>query len=302
MSVGALAVDIGATKIAFGTIDSTGKIEQKIEVRIENKDSEQIWQSIEQAAQNLLQESKIEINGIGIASAGPIFLQDGTISPVNISAWRRFPILNRFKDLINSERVFLCGDAMAVANAEHKFGAGRGLSNFLGMVVSTGIGGGLIINDSLFLGDSGNSGFLGHQSIDVHGEECACGRKGCLESLASGPKMVEHAKTIGWNMGSDFVDLAESARQGNEKAKSAIDRGAKALAVGITNTLASIDVHHVVIGGGVTEAGEIFWAPLRKHLENESSLVGFLKDKIVVRQAQLRRDAGLIGASLLVLT
>ena len=113
--------------------------------------------------------------------------------------------------------------------------------------------------------------------------------------------MVHRAVQDGWNEGSDFVQLAESARAGETISLRVIDEGTRALAIGIVNTLANLDIHHVVLGGGVSEAGEIYWRPLRKHLENESNLVGFLKGRVVLRQSQLNRDAGLIGAALAVM-
>ena len=301
MPRGALAIDIGATKIALALVDSEYKVLRKIEVRVEGSDSQKLWKKVAESAQNLISSKPFTLTGVGIGSAGPIDIKKGKISPVNIPVWREFPIVQSIQEIVELDNVLLYGDAMTVALAEHRLGAGRGLKNLLGMVVSTGIGGGLIIENQVFFGDSGNSSFIGHQSIDFQGEICACGRSGCVEYFASGPRMVHRAVQDGWNEGSDFVQLAESARAGETISLRVIDEGTRALAIGIVNTLANLDIHHVVLGGGVSEAGEIYWRPLRKHLENESNLVGFLKGRVVLRQSQLNRDAGLIGAALAVM-
>ena len=239
--------------------------------------------------------------GIGIGSAGPLDIKAGTLSPVNIQVWRNFPIIELAQKLAPGVSVVLHGDALALAHAEHKLGAGRGLTNMLGMVVSTGIGGGLILNGKVFPGETGNSCFIGHHSINFDGRVCACGRRGCLEAYASGPMMVAIAKEIGWKSEShSFIDLAEAARHGDVSAIEAIEQGTHALAVGIVNFIGTLDINHVVIGGGVAQAGEIFWGPLQKHIKNESKAIGFLKN-LELKHAELERDAGVLGAALAIL-
>jgi glucokinase len=194
------------------------------------------------------------------------------------------------------------GDAQALAHAEHEIGAGRGFENMLGMVVSTGIGGGLILDGKVFSGETGNSCYIGHHSINFEGRMCACGRKGCVEAYASGPQMVAIAHENGWAPDLDsFIDLAQSAREGNAIANDAIWQGTRALAIGIVNFVGTLDINHVVIGGGVAQAGEIFWGPLQQHIETESKAIGFLKN-IQLQKAELERDAGVLGAALAVLS
>jgi len=240
--------------------------------------------------------------GIGVASAGPLDIPQGTLSPVNIPIWRNFPIISRLKQMSGGSKVALHGDALALAHAEHKIGAGRGLENMLGMVVSTGIGGGLILDGKVFPGETGNSCYIGHHSINFEGRMCACGRRGCVEAYASGPQMVAIAHENGWAPQLDsFIDLAQSAREGNAIAIDAISQGTRALSIGIVNFVGTLDINHVVIGGGVAQAGEIFWGPLQKHIETESKAIGFLKN-IQLRKAELERDAGVLGAALAVLS
>lgn len=296
----ALAVDIGATKVALALVDRDLAVHNKQELIIGNSTSEGLWESITESTRPLIAGLNGDLLGVGIGSAGPLHLEIGAISPVNIPIWRRYPIVQKFKELSGSHNVVLHGDAMALAHAEHVLGAGRGSDNMLGMVVSTGVGGGLIIENKVFTGDTGNASFIGHQTINFDGELCACGRNGCVEVYASGPRMVAIAKSRGWNNGETFVDLSADARKGNKDALSVIDEGARALAIGIINTLGNLDITTVVVGGGVSQAGEIYWEPLRRHVKNESRYSGFLND-IILRPAELHRDAGLIGAALGVL-
>lgn len=285
-----LALDIGATKIAIAQLDENHAILKRIQVP-SHTDSP-IWPNLKSAL------SEFDADRIGVASAGPINRASGTVSPVNIPQWRDFPIAQELNRLFPGAPLGLLGDCTAVALAENKLGAGVGVANMLGVVVSTGIGGGLVINGEAFHGETGNAALFGHHAIGFASNvRCDCGRIGCLETFARGPKMVEHAKLMGWNGGDDFIALAQSARDGDYIAIGSIDRGAHALAVGITNVLNIMDLHTVVIGGGVSFAGPIYWEPFLKHFEAERTHAGFL-DHVDVYPAKLQADAGLIGASL----
>ena len=147
------------------------------------------------------------------------------------------------------------------------------------------------------MGETGNVSYIGHHTINFDGIECACGRRGCVETYASGPRMVAIAQERGWSDGATFIDLAESARQGNTQALQAIDEGAQALAIGIVNTIGSLDIRTVVIGGGVVQSGPIYWDCLVEHCAIQVRTTGFI-EKVDLRQAELKRNAGIIGAAL----
>ena len=292
----ALAVDIGATKAALGIVTEKFQILDKVEVP--TGAGTEIWRDIEGASKSLLSKTDGNCIGVGIGSAGPLHLDDGQISPVNIPNWRKFPIVNKFASLVGTPNVVLHGDAMALAHAEYRLGAGQDANNMLGMVVSTGIGGGLILGGKLFTGVTGNASYFGHHTISFEGKQCTCGRIGCVETYASGPKMVEHAISIGWQSEKhDFRKLAEDARAGDKFAIQSIDRGTLALANAIVNVLGILDINTVVIGGGVSQAGDIYWNPLLEEIKDEAKYQNFLKD-LEIMPAKLQRDAGLIGASL----
>jgi glucokinase len=296
----ALAVDIGGTKATVASVDLEFNILHRREISTGAAIDLEI--ALGQACGEVLAATPGDLVGVGIGSAGPLDLAEGTISPVNIPTWRSFKVVEFFQSRTGSERVVLHGDGMAVADAEHQLGAGRGSCNMLGMVVSTGVGGGLILDGKLFAGDSGNVSFFGHHSINHTGIRCTCGRVGCVEAYASGPSMVRRAHELGWGADEDdFISLAESARNGDERALKAIDEGAHALAVAIINVAVINDLELVVIGGGVSQAGEIYWEPLLRHIASESQEVSFLAD-FKVKKAELLRDSGLLGASLGVLS
>lgn len=301
MSSYALGVDVGATKVAIATIGDDLKVRRKVEVSTKCGDGNELWASIADVASDFIASEPGQLKGIGVASAGPLDIVKGTLSPVNIPVWRDFPIVNCFKEISHGTPVILHGDAMALAHAEHKLGAGRGLTNMLGMVVSTGIGGGLILDNKVFTGESGNAFFLGHASVNFEGPICACGRRGCVETYSSGPRMVASAQSRGWKSDDpSFISLVADARNGDQLALAAIEDGTRALAAGIVNALGSLDINHVVIGGGVTESGPIFWEPLQKHVDEQASFIGFL-GQIHLHKAALVRDAGVLGAALAIL-
>ncbi len=290
-----LAIDIGATKIAIAIADQDLRFIHRRTILI--SDSPDLTRDFHREILGIVSNSSFEVLGIGIASAGPIDRATGVISPVNIPTWRDFNLITFVQEILPGVPVSFLQDAVAVAYAEKRIGAGVDFQHMLGMVVSTGVGGGLILNDEIFHGELGNAGFFGHHSIDFNGAPCRCGRLGCVESISSGPSMVSFAQASGWSGPTNFESLSESARSGDVLALAAIERGTHGLAVGILNTLAILDISAVVIGGGVSFAGEIFWKPLRQHLRNEYTHMTLAREPIVV-PAKLEKDAGLLGAAL----
>ena len=290
-----LAIDIGATKIAIAIIDADLRIIHRRTILI--AESSELTIDFHREVLGIVSNSSFTITGIGIASAGPIDRSTGVISPVNIASWRNFNVVAFVQEILPGTPISFLQDAVAVAYAENQIGAGVDFQHMLGMVVSTGVGGGLILNGEIFHGELGNAGFFGHHSIDFTGAPCRCGRRGCVESIASGPSMVSYAQTSGWNGPANFEALSESARSGDPSAIAAIDRGTHGLAVGILNTLAILDISAVVIGGGVSFAGDVFWHPFQEHMKNEYQHLTLSRKPIIVA-AKLAKDAGLLGAAL----
>ena len=289
-----LALDIGGTKIAAGIVDDAGTVQQRFQQPTPSDSAEAAWQ----VTADLIGQARsvAPVRAVGIASAGPVALGAGTISPVNIAVWQDFPIVDRVAELTGLP-VRLGGDGLCMALGEHWRGAGRGAQFLLGMVVSTGIGGGLVLDGAPYDGRTGNAGHVGHVVADVDGELCVCGGHGCVETIASGPRMTRWAQQQGWT-GADAKELAAAAEAGDAVALAAFRRGTTALAAVIASTAAVCDLDLVVIGGGVAKAGEVLFGPLRAALTRYAGLT-FIRDLRVV-PAALGGDAGLVGAAALV--
>ena len=221
------------------------------------------------------------------------------MSPVNIPSWRGFPLRDRLAGLLGGRPAVLVNDAVAGAVGEYRYGAGRGARSMLGMVVSTGVGGGLILDGRVYSGPTGNAGHIGHTIVDLDGEACPCGAHGCVETVTSGPAMVRWALRNGWTHESpDAAALAGAARAGHTVAAEAFERAARALAAGIASAAALCDLDRVVIGGGVSRSWDVLEPPLSRALRAYAGLA-FVRRAEVVR-SQLDGRAALLGAAALV--
>lgn len=292
-----LAIDIGGTKIAAAVVAPDGRLLHETRQSTPHSDDpDEVFAAVERAIADALAAAEGPIRGVGISSAGPIHLTDGTISPVNIVAWRGFPVRDRVAAVVPGVPVKLAGDGLCMALGEHWRGAGQGAAFMLGMVISTGIGGGLILDGAPYPGRTGNAGHVGHVVVETDGEPCPCGGRGCVENIASGPHLVDWARRQGWT-GSEARELAEAAAGGDDVAVRAFRRGARAVAAMISSVAATCDLDLVVIGGGVAKSGPVLFDPLREALPEYLGL-DFVTGLRVV-PAQLGGDAGLIGAAAL---
>jgi glucokinase len=294
-----LALDIGGTKIAAALVDHDGALVHREQLPTPHTDGERVWATVDALIGNALAAAAGRaVQGVGIGSAGPIDLPAGTTSPINIADWQQFPIVQRVADRTGLP-VRLGGDGLCMAMGEWWAGAGRGARFMLGMVVSTGIGGGLVLDGAAYHGRSGNAGHIGHVVVEPGGARCACGGHGCVETVASGPHLASWAHVHGWDAppGADARALAEAAVHGNPVAVQAFSRGAEAIAVAIASVAAVCDLDLVVLGGGVANAGEVLFGPLRAALPRYAGL-SFLRGLRVV-PAELGGDAGLVGAAAL---
>ncbi|OBF88878.1 sugar kinase [Mycobacterium sp. 852002-51152_SCH6134967] len=294
----ALALDIGGTKIAVGLVDGAGTLVHRVESPTPDGDAETIWAAVDSLITEALATAGGRIRGVGIASAGPIDLSAGTVSPINIGSWQRFPIVSRVASAVGTP-VRLAGDGLCMAMGEHWRGAGRGADFLLGMVVSTGVGGGLVLDGAPYDGRTGNAGHVGHIVVDPDGAPCTCGGRGCVETIAGGPRMAQWAREQGWDApaDADAKELADAANAGDPLALSAFRRGAVAVGAMIASVGAVCDLDRVAIGGGVAKAGALLFDPLREALASYAGL-DFIRG-IEVVPAELGSDAGLVGAAAL---
>jgi len=296
-----LALDIGGTKIAVGLVDPAGElVHRAIEPTPKDQQAEHVWGVIDRMIADAAKVGHGVIRAVGVGSAGPVDLDAGTVSPVNIGSWQGFPLRDRVAAALPGVPVQLAGDGVCMALGEHWRGAGRGARFVLGMVVSTGVGGGLVLDGKPYLGRTGNAGHVGHVVVELDGQPCPCGGHGCVETVASGPWMTRWALANGWAgpLRADAVALGEAAEAGDPLALSAFRRSATALAAMIASVGAVCDLDLAVIGGGVAKSGPILFDPLRAALADYARL-SFIRGLRVV-PAALGGDAGLIGAAALV--
>lgn len=292
-----LAVDIGGTKLAAAPVHPDGRLGALVRRPTPAGDAEAVWSALASVVTEAIGDT--DVSGAGIGSAGPLDAEAGTVSPVNIPSWRGFPLRDRLTALLAGRPVVLANDAVAGAVGEYHHGAGRGVRAMLGMVVSTGVGGGLIVDGHVYAGRTGNAGHIGHTVVDLNGDPCPCGARGCVETITSGPAMVRWAFAKGWtSLSPDAESLAASARAGHPVARAAFERSARALGAGIASAAALCDLDRVVIGGGVARAWDLLEPPLTAAMEMYAGLA-FVRRVEIVRSA-LDGRAGLLGVAALV--
>ncbi|MDY6999230.1 MAG: ROK family protein [Actinomycetota bacterium] len=292
-----LALDIGGTKISAALVDPAGRLSHGAVRATPHGDAEALWAVVAEVVA-LTRAAAGPVSAVGVGSAGPVDIPAGTVSPINITAWTNFPVVDRLTELTGLP-VRLGGDGLCMALGESWRGAGRGAAFMLGMVVSTGIGGGLVLDGAPYHGRTGNAGHVGHVVVDPGGAACTCGGRGCVETVASGPHLAGWARAHGWSApeGAGARELAADARRGDEVAQTAFRRGADALAATIASVAAVCDLDLVVVGGGVAKSGEVLFAPLLDSLAGYAGL-DFIRGLRVV-PAELGGDAGLVGAAAL---
>ncbi|MGQ5227748.1 ROK family protein [Streptomyces sp. MN3] len=295
------ALDIGGTKIAGALVDREGRILARAQRPTPaREDGDTVMAAVGAVIGDLAASPLWERAGaVGIGSAGPVDASAGTVSPVNVPGWRDYPLVAQVRDAAGGLPVALIGDGVAITAAEHWQGAARGHDNALCMVVSTGVGGGLVLGGRLHPGPTGNAGHIGHISVDLDGDPCPCGARGCVERIASGPNIARRALENGWRPGPDgdtsAAAVAAAARAGDQVAVASYERAARALAAGIAATATLVEIDIAVIGGGVGKAGEVLFAPLRKAL-TEFATLSFVR-RLAVVPARTGTDAGLVGAA-----
>lgn len=298
-----LALDIGGTKLAAGIVDSGGRLRQNQRVETPAAlDAEGLWSTLAALSRQLIGTGG-DVAGVGVGCGGPMRWPEGVVSPLNLPAWAEFPLRARLCELFPGVPVRVHNDAVAFAVGEHWRGAGRGVDNVLGMVVSTGVGGGLILGGQLVDGASGNAGHIGHVVVDPDGPDCACGGKGCLEAIARGPAVVAWALEQGWRPGSrqsaTARDLTDDAARGHAVARAALERAGHAIGVAVASVTHLLDLQVVTVGGGLSQGGRLLFDPLEIAFRRHARM-RYARDVRVVA-AELGQDAGLVGAAGLII-
>lgn len=215
--------------------------------------------------------------GVGVVSPGPLDYASGVIGELpNLPGWRGMPLADEMRAALGVP-VFVDNDATAAALGEHTFGAGRGYRHVIYVTVSTGIGGGIIIDGRVYRGASGAAGEVGHQVVEEGGPQCSCGRHGCLEELASGTAIAHRAEElIARGEGKGIARMLEddetlsartvhrAARAGDPEARRIIEEAGHYLGVGLANLVNIFNPELIIIGGGLTNIGRMLLDPARR--------------------------------------
>lgn len=310
------AIDIGGTKIALGLADLGGRALpfHRLPTRVEIGPH----RIIEEAAGELEKMAEgrgARITAVGVGCGGPLDRRRGMIlSPTNLPGWDELPIVKLLEERFGVP-VLLDNDANAAALAEQEYGAGRGVRNLVYITISTGIGGGIIVNGELVHGVGDGAGEVGHMVVAPEsGPLCGCGARGCLEAICSGTSIARRAQeriaqgatdtllltpdSSGRGPGSITAQaVAEAARRGDPLAREVWDETIHYLALGISNIITMLAPEAIILGGGVSTAGEQLLAPLRERLRESVKMVPIEGVKIL--QAALGGDSGVYGALLL---
>ena len=279
----ALSIDIGGSKIAVGLVTRNGELIDRTQFVVNAQDSsEELFDDLSRAVDAQLLRA-VDHHGVrpsvvGVGSAGPITANVETISPLNIPQWRGFELRQRLETLTGLP-VFGDGDAKALALAEGWLGAARGIDNFMAMVVSTGVGGGIVLNGQLLDGETGNAGHIGHVIVEPNGRRCTCGGRGCLEAEASGPAIE-----------------AITGRSPTQPTYEIMVRTGRLVGRGVASACNLLDLKLVVVGGSVALGfgATFFNAAQRTH--DELCTIEFSRNARIV-PTRLSDEGPLIGAS-----
>ena len=308
-----LTVDLGGTKIITAVVLPDGKIiSRNYCLTMADKGPEAVSDRILSAVDRAIAQAKLktsELIGIGVAAAGVLDTNRGivTTSP-NLPNWRNVPLRDILADK-SGVVTYIINDANAAALGEHRFGAGMGFENIIYLTVSTGIGGGIIIDSKLYSGTDGCAGEVGHMTIKADGPQCHCGSFGCLEALASGWAVAKAAITrINNGEKSSIVELVDgrlesitaetvavAARRGDRLAADIVSEAAKYLGIGLANLVNIFNPELIVIGGGLSKMGDMLLKPARKVLKERAFKLP--ADTVRVVRARLGSNAGIIGAA-----
>jgi glucokinase len=308
-----LALDIGGTKLAAGIVDESGRVHSFVVAPSEaERGPRAVLPRLFDLGRQAVAESGLawaEVGAVGIGCGGPLDAARGVlIAPLHLPGWHDVAVTAIAEEAYGRTAV-LENDATAAAAGEHRYGAGTGARNMVYLTISTGVGGGVVVDGRLYRG-AGNGAELGHVTVDWRGRPCrGCGRLGCLEAYVSGTSIAERAREAivqSANGASSLAsleeptaeDVAAAARAGDDLARAVWDETIDALACGLTSIVNVFEPELVVLGGGVTRAGEQLLGPVREWVRANAMEPAGRSAGIV--ESALGERVGVVGAAAIV--
>jgi glucokinase len=310
-----VGVDLGGTNIVAGALTEDGSdvIGLRSEPTRADQGADAVIDRIVRIIDTVIAETiaqtgarRPDVVGVGVGAPGPLDRERGIVVTTPNLGWTNFPLRDVIQERTGLE-TRIDNDANCATLGEWWLGAARGARNVVGMTIGTGIGGGIILNGRLYHGSSDVAGEIGHTTIDVTGRRCKCGNYGCLEAYASGPSIAERAREA---VGSDDALLLrmvgghleritaatvyEAAKLGDEVAIDVVRETSRFLGAGVANLLNIFNPDVVVIAGGVTQAGDALFDPLRREVRKRAFRPAVEACRIV--PGELPGSAGVVGA------
>lgn len=310
-----IGVDLGATTVKSGVVDSEGKIVAHFKVPTEgNLGPETVINNIRLSIETLLHQVEgNSVSGIGVGAPG-IVSSDGCVkSPPNLKYWDNIPLRDELQKIFNYN-IAVENDANAAAIAEAKFGAGVGIRDFLFVTWGTGVGGGIIMDGKIYRGPSGGAGEFGHTTINYNGPLCNCGSRGCIESYVGQKYLSQRARLLIQknNIPSKIEELVEgnldviephiiakAAEVGDEIAREILEESGQLFGFALASIVNLFDIEYIIIGGGISAAPPFVFQAIEQGIS--SRVLKPHKFSVKVFRAALGNDAGIIGAASLVM-
>ncbi len=304
----AIGIDIGGTKIAGALVAENGEILKETRVPTPTSDPAQLVKAVVGVIQELREGQSVL--GVGVAMAGFIDAQQSSVIYGTNFGWKNFPLKTEIEAQLDLP-VIVENDANAAAWAEYRFGAGRGYQHMVMLTLGTGVGGAVIVDGRMLRGGFGVAGELGHLRVVPDGIACGCGQKGCIESYASGTALVRTARELAASGNPAGKRLAELQAEAGELTGAQVyqaitegDEGALGLLAdvgswtgqAIASLSAVLDPEIVVIGGGVSSAGELLLGSIREAYRKHMPAAGY-RPELEIVTANFVNDAGVVGAA-----
>lgn len=306
-----IGVDVGGTKILAGLVDESGHVVTTARRETPRNDADDVLGVVADVVRELAAPVSDEVVGVGLGVAGPVDAQRATVFFAPNLGWSQVPVRSILESQVHMP-VVVENDGNTAAWGEFRFGAGADVEELVMVTVGTGIGGGIVIGGELLRGAHGAAGEIGHMNVVVNGIACGCGRNGCWEQYASGNALVREARALaaerrgdaklllslgdGTPEGVQGLHVTQAAEAGDPVAIMAFDRIGTWLGRGLADLCAILDPGTFVIGGGVSEAGDLLLGSARATLVEKLS-GNQQRPAPDVRIATLGNTAGLIGAA-----
>lgn len=301
-----IGVDLGGTKISTAISTIEGNILANVVLPTKAEEGEaavlgRIVQSIDEVIVGS-STSIDEIEAIGIGSPGPLDAKKGIIITTPNLPFKNYNLVQPLKEKYNIP-VYLDNDANAAAIGEYMFGAGKGKNSIVYFTVSTGVGGGAVLDGKVYRGHTSNALEIGHTTVDPNGPRCNCGNLGCLEAMSSGTAIAKKGKeAVSTNVETSLkkhdtvtsYEVFKEAEAGDEVAKDIIDNALTYLGIGVANAIATFDPEMIIIGGGVSKAGDIVFDTVKKVINKRC--FKSMAESCEIVSAGLGSDAGVVGA------